>query len=101
MATQYVNVYQIVMQYGGPEEGGWWYDEYFPMHELCRGFSSRRKHKQAMDRHIDRMRGVCERAHREEHGRTEYSSVNCGHTFGVCVEEHPARHSPDSRPYYC
>lgn len=24
--TKYVNVYDITRVYGGPEEGGWWYD---------------------------------------------------------------------------
>lgn len=24
---EYVNVYEITRCYGGPEEGGWWYDE--------------------------------------------------------------------------
>jgi len=25
---RYVNVYHVTRQYGGPEEGGWWYDHY-------------------------------------------------------------------------
>lgn len=24
--TQYVNAYELTLAYGGPEEGGWWYD---------------------------------------------------------------------------
>lgn len=28
MQEYYVNGYQMTQQYGGPEEGGWWYSEY-------------------------------------------------------------------------
>ena len=29
--TYYVNLYKEGMGYGGPEEGGWWYDEGYPV----------------------------------------------------------------------
>lgn len=25
---KYVNVYEVTREYGGPEEGGWWYNDY-------------------------------------------------------------------------
>ena len=31
MARYFVNVYEIRQSYGGPEEGGWWYDQREPL----------------------------------------------------------------------
>lgn len=31
----YLNVYEYGRNYGGPEEGGWWYDTWSPMKEFC------------------------------------------------------------------
>jgi hypothetical protein len=33
----YVNVYRVTREYGGPEEGGWWYEYEHPVeHHLVR-----------------------------------------------------------------
>jgi hypothetical protein len=29
---KYVTVYRVTRHYGGPEEGGWWYNWYEPVH---------------------------------------------------------------------
>lgn len=28
---KFINVYRVERAYGGPEEGGWWYDDYTPL----------------------------------------------------------------------
>jgi hypothetical protein len=29
--VRYLNVYSVTRHYGGPEEGGWWYDQWEPL----------------------------------------------------------------------
>lgn len=29
--VRHVTVYEVTLQYGGPEEGGWWYNYYHPV----------------------------------------------------------------------
>jgi hypothetical protein len=95
----WVNVYHLELCYGGPEEGGWYYDRGTPVYRLCRGFSTRRRDRQRAAACMQRMVGVVERMNREEF-RYDYESVCGGEAYTVRVEDHPPRPYPVRRPHY-
>ena len=89
--TRYVNVYLVDRCYGGPEEGGWYYDAGAPIysHKLERG---------------ERARDLVERFERRfAHlaGRYGRSSVIGGPDVEVRIEREPAKAFPAVRPVYC
>jgi len=94
MAKQFVNVYAVSLVYGGPEEGGWWYDRYFPVSSF--GFSSRRKSKQAMKRKYSK---EVVKAERENSQLENYTSVRGGLRYEVLIQDHKAVNSGPC--YYC
>lgn len=85
----YVNAYLIVRQYGGPEEGGWWFDCGKPVGSLpC---TSQREAKSK----VDEMRA------KFEHLREgDINSVLGGCEVSVYIEEDFARFFPETRPRY-
>lgn len=79
MKKFYTNVYVVGRAYGGPEEGGWWYDYGTPIFEECtehETFDDAMEMKQAVQ-----------------------NAYNDGH-IDVYVEDHPAKAFPETRPYY-
>tara|TARA_R110000765_G_scaffold236838_1_gene339663 strand:+ start:541 stop:1044 length:504 start_codon:yes stop_codon:yes gene_type:complete len=76
----YVNVYQIQRAYGGPEEGGWWYDEGTPIESETT--------TEGGD-----LRGIIEKLEKS-HGEI------CG-SRRVVVEFEPGRTFPERKPVYC
>lgn len=95
MARKFINVYAVSLVYGGPEEGGWYYDRYFPV--STQGFSSRRKSRQKMKKKFAR-----EAAKITKHNKSldyGYTSVLGGEQMDVLVQSHPAKHSQPQ--YYC
>lgn len=97
MAKQYVNVYEMTMQYGGCEEGGWWWDLCVPISSS--GFSSQRKKRQKMWKKY--IREVAKVKQMNKDLRYGYTSVLGGVQYFVCIEDHPGKVSPEERPYYC
>jgi hypothetical protein len=79
----YTNVYSVTRCYGGPEEGGWWYDEGEPVESLC--FSSEPAAHQAADE-----------LHLKYPRNKEIRCID----FWICVEKHPAQPFPKVRPHY-
>ncbi|UCC74155.1 MAG: hypothetical protein JSV86_06230 [Gemmatimonadota bacterium] len=88
---QYVNVYLVDQAYGGPEEGGWWYDWGVPhvsIPEECPGgIYTMQKLWQAW----------CDK---ENDARPDYCSVHGQGEYRVSVEDEPARAWPSERPFY-
>lgn len=84
----YVNVYSIERCYGGPEEGGWWYNwfnciESYP----CRNEVS------------DLMQEQLEKEYNHiKHG--DIYSVLGGTDLAVYIEQKPAESQTKERPYY-
>jgi hypothetical protein len=75
---RYVNVYAIKRCYGGPEEGGWWFDAgepvecYFcPSEETLQHFLAKATEEWEGHRDVD-----------------------------IIVQSHPAREFPERRPHY-
>jgi hypothetical protein len=85
--VSYVNVYAVGRIYGGPEEGGWWYDTGTVLKSvrcLTRG-------------EADRVADVL-RADYPDTGRS--SSVLGGDDYRVWVEDNPGANYPTERPRY-
>lgn len=93
----YVNVYLTNQQYGGPEEGGWWYD----IGEAEESF----KFTSEEESHIKRDELEAELKNPDAQfsnvGRLPTSSVNCDGWYEIRIQRHPARSYPDHTPHYC
>lgn len=83
----YVNVYSIDRAYGGPEEGGWWYDTgQVIISALCPD--------------PDQAKLVAD-ALRETFPRTgKSSSVNGGEDYAVEISDKPGTDFPTERPHF-
>lgn len=90
----FVNVYDKHMAYGGPEEGGWWYDVYEPITSFFEPDPQRRWQR------FDEQEEICDQINGE---RPEYHSVASEGKRIVCLESEPADvvASQQRRPHYC
>lgn len=88
---KFVNVYLIDKAYGGPEEGGWWY-EY--------GQAIRSTEVLAQDAEIRSQaeRTWCDNENRLR--RSDIGSVLSEGCYVVYVEDEPAQDFPSERPHY-
>ncbi len=89
----YVNLYLADQAYGGPEEGGWWFD----CGEPVRSFPV------VTRRRADRLEAMVQRIadHRNKTGRRRPpSSVLCDGWYVVRTEATPAAAYPAERPHY-
>jgi hypothetical protein len=84
---QYVNVYSLERNYGGPEEGGWWYDSGDPVRSV----------KAYTDAEAD---SLVENFKQHYPSTGNRYSVLGGEDYGVYVEDHPAAAFPTERPRY-
>lgn len=87
MTTVFVNVYEVDRIYGGPEEGGWWYD--------ARTIIETREVSQyAVD---DAVREL-----EEQYPNTGkvYSVIYDGGDYRVRVEDQPGANYPEKTPHY-
>lgn len=88
MATEYVNVYEVDRNYGGPEEGGWWFDSGEPILSITttNEFSG----------------DIAMMLYDEVYKPTtyRYSVRPQGTDYDVRVEDHPATAFPAERPFY-
>lgn len=99
--TWYIHKHEVALQYGGPEEGGWWYDAGSPDEEwvpAAHAFNSEDE-AYAVCRGLNEMEQI--RAKQEED--YEYTSVlayKSSH-YAYTVEDHPNPYFyPDRRPHY-
>ena len=92
-----VAVYFVTRRFGGPEEGGWWYDAGEPSEAhaaLTRGFD-RWSEAESYRAHL------CENVLPAlNEGRRELSSVLSDGRFAVEIQEGQPRPFPDRRPHY-
>jgi hypothetical protein len=89
----YVNVYLSDRAYGGPEEGGWWYN----IRNVEQVF--RCKDEDHAKQVYDQM--VVEYASENRNRRADISSVLSEGRFEVTLEAWPGERSPSERPRYC
>lgn len=93
--TKYwVNAYDTQEAYGGPEEGGWWFEEGVPTGESWGPVYGLDAAHRLLDSLLDR------EAARNE-GRYPRWSVLSDGWYRLSVEEHEPRAYPEQRPQYC
>lgn len=91
MAKHY-SVYMVDRAYGGPEEGGWYFDYGVPHRSLVpKNKKSARILFSALSTYRRRL----------NEGRADISSVLSEGQFIVRVEDSPPQVWPSTRPHYC
>lgn len=90
----YLNEYDASRMYGGPEEGGWWYDvgDYLKCHGVFPTREAARAHLETPEM-VAYVRG-------RQAGRHRPSSLLCYGWPVVYVEQHPGCNFPRERPRY-
>lgn len=101
MAKYYINQYRINRAYGGPEEGGWWFDCGIFLYQVPEELYAPGS-LEAASMLRDRLQ---ERADAEQDsGPDAYlhdvGSVCCEGRIAYRVEEEPGADYPTERPYY-
>lgn len=89
--VRYINVYIVERAYGGPEEGGWWFDEGTPqgVSVVCSSVS------------IDEMQKLLDLMRKEyPDSNYRFSMRPMGEDYQVRVETHEPREWPTERPHY-
>lgn len=85
----FVNAYEVTRHYGGPEEGGWWYDVGEPLASV-----PVRTPKDAIRTRHKLLKEF------DEHNQGNISSVLGGSLLCVCYERNTAQLWPEERPRY-
>ena len=81
--------YETDMRYGGPEEGGWYYEQGWPIQQVC-VFSRKQAIREAIRLH--------EEALQEAGEERDYLGWN---NFTIDYRTEWAQPYPQERPYYC
>ena len=97
----YIHKHKVAQFYGGPEEGGWWYEAGYPCEDWD---TSLAKFEDADDAYAAcRALNDAEYLRRENENRYEYTSVLSDHDdfFGYSVDDTPEMTIyPQERPHY-
>lgn len=89
----YVTVYEIDRCYGGPEEGGWWYDSGRVVHETFCGSD---------DQGFWTANIVAENLRKEFPFNNSYTScAYSGGDYTIRIRNTPGENFPKETPYYC
>jgi len=89
----YVNTFKVNMQYGGPEEGGWWFDVGYPVESIC--FETASEASNA----LNLIRAKWNERNKSE-GNKAPSSVNCDGYYQTWLGFKYAEAFPRERPHY-
>ena len=93
---RYINVYFITREYGGPEEGGWWYDL-----ETSADKADLPNHLSPSMTYSSKVKRDAEAwVESENEGQPPLYSVASRGLYVVRVEEHRSKVYPASRPHY-
>ena len=90
MKAVYINGYEVELAYGGPEEGGWWYD-------VGTVYKSMPTTAAKAARLLERVRAWCDRANE---GTPPRSSVIGTPDFVAMTSDEPGIGFPQERPFY-
>lgn len=90
----YISEYFVTREYGGPEEGGWWYNNYNHKRVIAIADNT------MAALHIVVALNEKARNDRQEDGLHELSSVTCDGVFEYEYEETPGENETTERPYY-
>lgn len=100
----YVNLYLYDREYGGPEEGGWWYDTYSPVTSDNGDWDTappRYGLLPTVEEAEKAMRELMEWCSTENSTRRSPSSVISEGHYCAKLEAWPAEPMPARRPHYC
>lgn len=86
---KFVNAYRVTLRYGGPEEGGWWYECFEPIASI----------PVQTDEGIDRTRALF-KTELQWANEGDINSVLGGSELSILVEEEFARYKPTVKPRY-
>ena len=86
----YVNVYLIDKAYGGPEEGGWWYE----FGEIINVYPV------SNERTAKRLKSRLENGTYSNEERVSIDSVLSEGEYSVVIEHSPGISWPQRKPYY-
>jgi hypothetical protein len=96
-SLMYVNAYEITRHYGGPEEGGWWYNHRNPIASIpVKAISVAGPDKWDYElkpinpEKVDEFRRYLEDLYMDRREGDIYSVLG-GTDISVCLEDHPAR----------
>lgn len=91
MEIRWVNAYDHNRAYGGPEEGGWWFDTgVFLSSIACR-----------TDEEVDFAKAYFHRIYDPRfEGHHDISSVICEGVLQITVDDEPGADYPTERPHY-
>ena len=84
----YVNIYSVTREYGGPEEGGWWYNRL----SCIESIPVKNKNSELMEEESEK-----------EYEKLKYGniySVLGGRDIEVIIEEKPKQSETKERPHY-
>jgi hypothetical protein len=90
---KYINAYLVDSQYGGPEEGGWWYDSGEPVASIPIP-------NQMSDHDLGERADVVRRGLLHLAGDDDRHKVNGGPDLVVRLEDEFAKEYPEERPHY-
>ena len=90
-AQLYVNAYGVVLAFGGPEEGGWWYDAGDPLASVPVA-----NREQA----IEALRTLHGKLAEQYAPDNRWQSSGSTPDLSLCVEDHFAQPYPAERPHY-
>ena len=102
----YVNVYEVECNYGGPEEGGWYFDsgilvpdmgEKVPLPEGWEDLDHMEQRAVIMPT-LSRWGETCKAMNE---GTLPRSSVNGSPDLIARWQDHPGENYPQTEPYYC
>lgn len=109
----FVTLYEVQSLYGGPEEGGWWYDWYTPIatkqvatqemaEMLQKKIRSRaaEMRKEAESEWARQMRESCDWAEARGLDPADMDEPDGPDNFVVMIEDHPGSYKTTERPYY-
>ena len=92
-----VSIYFVTLEYGGPEEGGWWYDAGEPSSEYAQFTRVFRREAPARDYRARLERVLIRRLNK---GRRDYRSVLGAGEYRACLDDGLPRAFPAERPHY-
>ena len=87
----YLNAYAVTRHYGGPEEGGWWFNAGEPLASVP--LANPTEDQSVTER--DRLKAIF-----ADHAEGDIYSVNGGVEISVCQQDGPAASWPDESPQY-
>ena len=97
----YVTVYSVERRYGGPEEGGWWYDAYYVQPE---GYDGNGDSFGSVSFPVNSQEEAeikkSELEKQYPFDKNELSSVRGRGTYVVMIEDYKGEHETKGRPHY-